>query len=59
MVLFRFLKWQSGFVPRWPVLRDDYLSECAPNLDAYARVYRHEWGRARPSFAFMGLPAVD
>jgi alpha-beta hydrolase superfamily lysophospholipase len=34
------LKWASAFEPRWPALRDDYLSY-APNRNAYARVFRH------------------
>jgi pimeloyl-ACP methyl ester carboxylesterase len=37
------LKWQSGYQPRWPALRDDYRG-CAANQHAHARLYRHSDG---------------
>jgi pimeloyl-ACP methyl ester carboxylesterase len=37
------VKWQSGFQPLWPALRDDYHA-CVANRDAHARLYRHHQG---------------
>jgi pimeloyl-ACP methyl ester carboxylesterase len=45
------LKWESGYQPAWPLVREDYL-RYEPNRHAYARLYRHA-GTARATIVCL------